>query len=203
MIDKAPPTLFVIAGPNGAGKSTLYDVVMRHKIATLFINADEIQKKELKDTRPEAAYEAAKRAAERRDALIKARKSFVAESVFSHPSKLALIDDARQAGFRIAVYHVSVAHPDLSVARVRGRVRQGGHDVPEEKIRARYDRNGALIRAAVLKADRAHVYDNSVLGRPPQRALSFTRGKVDHVSAPLPQWVRDVYAQDLKALVRK
>ena len=203
MTDKAPPTLFMIAGPNGAGKSSLYEIFIRHKIAAPFINADEIQKNELADTRPEAAYEAAKIASDRRNQFISSKKSFVAESVFSHPSKLELISNARNAGFLIVVYHVSVIDSDLSVARVKGRVKQGGHDVPEEKIKARYDRNGAIIRTAVLKADRAHVYDNSRLGKPPRRILSFTNGSIDHVNKPLPQWVVDTYLDELKAIARK
>lgn len=203
MTDKAPPTLFLIAGPNGAGKSTLYEIVMRPKIAAPFINADEIQKNELADARPEAAYEAAKIAADRRNQFIASGKSFIAESVFSHPSKLELIKNARDAGFRIVVYHISVMNSDLSVARVKGRVRHGGHDVPEAKIKARYHRNGALIRDAALKADRAHVYDNSRLGKPPRRILSFTNGVIDHVDKPLPRWVLDVYLEDLRAVAQK
>ena len=50
---------------------------------------------------------------------------------------------------------------DLSVARVKGRTEEGGHDVPEDKIRARYDRGHPLIREAALSADRGMVFDNS------------------------------------------
>lgn len=202
MIDEAPPTLFIIAGPNGSGKSALYEIVIGPKIAAPFVNADDIQKNELIDPRPEAAYEAAKLAAMRREKLIAAKKSFVAESVFSHPSKIDLITAAREAGYRIVVYHVCVSSPDLSVARVKGRVRQGGHDVPEEKIRARYERNGPLIRQAVSLADRAHIFDNSIIGAPPRRVLSFTNGEIHAVDKPIPPWVAKIYVQDLKAIAK-
>lgn len=192
------PTLFMIAGPNGAGKSTFYEHVLRGKVALPFINADAIQADELRDARPEAAYEAAKIAEQRRRALVAGGKSFITESVFSHPSKLDFIKHAKTAGFRIFLFHVSVDGPDLSVARVRDRVRQGGHDVPERKIRERYRRNGALIRAAALISDRVHVYDNSRLGLPPRQVLSMTNGTIDYVDEPIPAWTRDTYSEELR-----
>lgn len=69
------------------------------------------------------------------------------ETVFSHLSKLQLIDEARDRGFT----HVGVDTPDLSVARVGMRVEEGGHIVSEDKIRTRYERGAALIRAASSK----------------------------------------------------
>jgi len=67
------------------------------------------------------------------------------------------------------VFHISVETPDLSVARVQEHVREGGHPVPEEKIRARYERSAPLIRKAVLISDVGHVFDNSRLNEPPRR----------------------------------
>ena len=55
------------------------------------------------------------------------------ETVFSHPSKLDLITQAKALGYRVMMFHISVAHPDLSVAGVGERVTEGGHPVPEEK----------------------------------------------------------------------
>lgn len=62
------PTLFLIAGPNGAGKSTFYDTVLKSRIQAPFINADIIQRDELKNASLEAAYEAAGIADGRREA---------------------------------------------------------------------------------------------------------------------------------------
>ena len=75
--------------------------------------------------------------------------------------------------------------------------------MPEDKIRARFGRNGALIRTAALMVDRAHIYDNSKLGEPPRRILSFTNGKIDFIGKPLLRWVRIIYLKDLKAIARK
>ncbi|WP_299507467.1 zeta toxin family protein [uncultured Roseobacter sp.] len=187
----------MLAGPNGAGKSTLFETRVQPGFAAPFINADEIHRNELQQDDLDAAYKAARLAAERRDKLLKAGKSFATESVFSHPSKLELIQQAKALGYRIMLFHVGVAHPDLSVARVTERVREGGHAVPEEKIRGRYDRNGPLIRQAVLLSDVGHVFDNSALNEPPKRVLSFKNGQVSFVLSHVPRWVQDIYAKDL------
>lgn len=191
------PSLVLLAGPNGAGKSTLYQTRVAPSFAGPFVNADLIQRDELKDASMEASYRAAEIAAERRASLLDARKSFVTETVFSHPSKLDIITDARTRGYIIVVMHVGVDGPDLSVARVRGRTEEGGHSVPEEKIRARYDRGQPLIRQAVLRADRGMVFDNSKLNQPPHLVLLFASGRLAQAEAVLPDWVVNGYADDL------
>lgn len=191
------PTLILLAGPNGAGKTTLYQTRIAPALAVPFINADHIQRDELKDERVESAYKAASIAEERRRAHLKSMTSFATETVFSHPSKLDLIADAKMAGFRVMMFHISVDDPSLSVARVAERVNEGGHDVPEEKIRARYDRNAPLIRQAVLMSDLAHVFDNSQLNTPPERMLTFTNGTLTYAATTLPAWVLQTYAEDL------
>lgn len=130
------PTLVVLAGPNGAGKSTLYETRVRPRFAGPFINADVIQRDELRCAEPETAYEAARIAAARRTEYLEKGMDFVTETVFSHPSKLDLISAAQDAGFDVVVMHVGIETPDLSVARVAARVREGGHGVPEDKVRA-------------------------------------------------------------------
>ena len=162
-----------------------------------FINADVIQRDELKNPDIAAAYDAARIADERRSAHLERGTSFATETVFSHPSKLALVEDARARGFRVMVFHVGVDSAALSVARVAGRVEEGGHPVPEDKIRARYARGGGLIRQAVLLADLGHVFDNSGLNTPPERVLSFTNGRAVFVRPQLPRWTLEIYGDDL------
>ena len=187
------PTMFVIAGPNGAGKTTFYKTVLESRIAALFINADRIQYEELKEPSMEAAYRAAAIAAERREAYLAAGESFVTETVFSHPSKLELLVQARAVGFRVIVFHLGLASADLAVARVTERIDEGGHAVPEDKIRARFDRNQSLIRQAVLAADRAAVYDASALNKVPVLLLRFERSYVAYRADGLPPWCEDLY----------
>ncbi len=192
------PTMIVLAGPNGAGKSTLYQTRVAPSFAGPFINADIIQRDELRDPSPAASYEAARIASSRRADYLSRRRDFATETVFSHPSKLELIDEARTKGFAVIVMHVGVETPDLSVARVGTRAEEGGHIVPEDKIRVRYERGAPLIRAAVLKADRGMVFDNSRLNEPPRHCLTFANGRLAFALPRLPGWIRLVYKPDLE-----
>jgi len=191
------PSLILLAGPNGAGKSTLYQTRVAPSFAGPFINADLIQRDGLRDTSMQASYRAAEIAAKRRTGLLEARKSFATETVFSHPSKLEIITDAQARGYMVIVMHVGVDSPELSVARVRGRTTEGGHDVPEDKIRSRYDRGQPLIRQAVVRTDRGMVFDNSRLNTPPRLMLMFAAGRLVQAEPVLPGWVQGGYADDL------
>lgn len=125
--------MFMLAGPNGAGKSTLYETRIRPVISPTevpFINADIIQRDELRDASMKASYRAAEIAESRRRDHLAYGRSFVSESTFSHESKLLLIRLAKDAGFRVVMYHVNVGSADLSVARVVQRpVTASGHHV--------------------------------------------------------------------------
>ncbi len=92
--------------------------------------------------------------------LIERGESFIAETAFSHPSKLELIDRARRAGY-VVVLHVILVPGELSVARVVERVAEGGHSVPEDKVRKRFERLWPLVAEAIDRSDHATVYDNT------------------------------------------
>jgi predicted ABC-type ATPase len=200
--EPSPPTMHVLAGPNGAGKSTLYDLRLSRWVGAPFVNADRIQKAELRDQSMQGAYAAARIAEERRRAHLAEGASFVTESTFSHPSKLALVDDAKAAGFRVIVHHVGVRSAAMSIARVASRVRDGGHDVPAEKVVERFERNQPLIREAVLRADRAFVYDNSVAARPPRFLIEFRDGRVHRIGMEIAVWAMTLYVKELEHISR-
>ena len=140
------PVLHLLVGPNGAGKTTFAERVLLPTTHLPFVNADG------------------------------ARTSFVAETVFSHPSKLALLVEAGRAGYLIAV-HVVLIPEDLSVARIAHRVRRGGHAVPEDKIRGRYARLWTHVADALAMANELHVYDNSDAARPYRLVASYRDGQ--------------------------
>jgi predicted ABC-type ATPase len=179
--------LDLVVGPNGAGKSTFVELTLAPLLPqNVFVNADEIAKQRWPDDPAEHAYDAARVAAETRFKLIEIGQSFVAETVFSHPSKLDLIDVAHAADYTV-VLHVVVIPEELAVQRVRHRVSAGGHDVPEDKIRDRYRRLWALVAAAIMRSDSATVYDNSrLIG--PRIIAQFTGGFAVGLSA-WPEWV--------------
>lgn len=194
------PVLYLIAGPDGAGKSTLYHDVIAPRVTAPLIDAELIRRDELRRFDPQAVLEAARIAEARRQEHLRHGHSFVIETTLSHPSGLALIDEAKAAGFRVALYHVNVRSAELAVRRVAARAGEGGQDVPEEKVRARYARNGELIHQAAGRSDYVMVYDNSRIGRPPALALALQGGQLLHASERVPAWARAMYALELAAM---
>jgi predicted ABC-type ATPase len=153
--------LDVVVGPNGAGKSTFVELILAPlRPGITFVNADVIAAQRW-PTDPQAhAYDAAQIAAQTRARLIELGEPFLAETVFSHPSKLDLISGARAARYVVEL-HVLLVPEELAVQRVSARVASGGHTVPEDKIRSRYQRLWPLVAQAMREADVAHVWDNS------------------------------------------
>ncbi|MGB7758071.1 MAG: zeta toxin family protein [Salinisphaera sp.] len=195
MTQAAQPTLFLLAGPNGAGKSTLYVDRIKPMTQAPLINADEILRSwQAHGTDHTDAYAASREAAAQRAQLIEARRSFVTETVFSHPSKIELVEAALAAGYRVVLYHVNVRLPNISVARVAARVATGGHPVAEDKIRQRYERNRTLIRRAAEQASVTHVFDNSKRGQPPRWLLTLEHGVlVAQSQGDCPEWAEVLY----------
>ena len=154
--------LDLVIGPNGAGKTTFVRKTLVPVLppGTAFVNADEIAARRWPDDPEGKSYEAAQVADATRRALLEAGQPFIAETVFSHPSKLELIDTAQAVGYTVAV-HVLLVPEDLAVARVAHRVSAGGHSVPEEKVRLRHRRLWRYAVPAMVRADSATAYDNS------------------------------------------
>jgi predicted ABC-type ATPase len=179
------PVLHVVAGPNGAGKTTFCNRVLLPTTGLPFVNADLIAAAHWPDATVAHAYEAAALTEQARDQLIADRVSFVAETVFSHPSKVELIARARAAGFHTTL-HVLLVPEEGAVARVADRVANAdGHEVPEDKIRRRYQRLWTNIVTAISNADRAYVYDNSSSARAFRRIATYVAGeRVGEVAWP-------------------
>lgn len=95
------------------------------------------------------------------DQHIRQGVSFSQETVFSHPSKVEALRAARAAGFRIYLYFVATDSPSINVSRVANRHQSGGHDVPAEKVRARFFRSLSQVKDALPFLSRAYFFDNS------------------------------------------
>lgn len=98
------------------------------------------------------------------------------ETVLSTGKYRRLVDHAKQRGFAVNLIYVFLDSADLNVERVATRVRKGGHNVPEDKIRERYVRSFQQFGWFFDAADRVDVYDNS--GATPQRVLSKSGDEV-------------------------
>ena len=174
------PEIIVFAGPNGSGKSTFTELLKPTMID--YINADEI-KKALKCSDLEAAQIAEKQ----RETHLKNGEEFCFETVLSTDRNLKLLQKAKDKGYFIRCYYILTADPFINVCRVKSRVEEGGHDVPEEKIISRYEKALKLVKDVVAVSDICHIYDNSE--EKPFRI--FKKKKNQHFYQECEDWFRE------------
>jgi predicted ABC-type ATPase len=156
------------------------------------VNADTIARELNLD-----AYEAARVADSVRRELVKQRESFVFETVFSDPAgaKLTFLKEAGQAGYTVVLCFVGISGPDTSEERVAMRVSQGGHDVPHEKLVARFPRILANLKAAVRELPHVWIFDNDDLRTPFRLLAVYENGQAVKLTKPIPKWLRGVLPQ--------
>ena len=193
---KDKPVFYLLAGPNGAGKSTLYTALVQAgtiPASAEFVNADLHETAHLQHIAdPQARSEEARQWADaRRAELLGLGQSFVSETVFSHESKLALIEEAQRLGFFVMLLVVCLDDPQRLLARVAGRVSEGGHAVPAGRILARYPRTLANLAVAVRLADAAILYDSQDVKPGTHAAVAVCkRDWTQEQVSPLPRWAQ-------------
>lgn len=177
-----------MAGPNGAGKTTFYHSHLA-PAGLRFVNADVIAR-ELNL----APYAAARAADAVRRELLKQRESFVFETVFSDPvgDKLGFLREAAQSGYTVVLCFIGMSGPKVSEERVAMRVSQGGHDVPSEKLIARFPRTMANLRSALRDVPHVWIFDNDDLRSPFRLVAVFEDGNPARMEKPTPKWFRDL-----------
>lgn len=148
------PEIIVFAGPNGSGKSTITKMA---KIIEPYINADDIKR-----TNYCSDLEAAQIAEKMRENAILNKKSFTFETVLSTERNLNLLKRAKERGYFIRCIYVLTSDVNVNIMRVRSRETLGGHGVPEDKIRSRYEKAFKLIEELVEICDVVHIYDNTI-----------------------------------------
>lgn len=121
-----------------------------------------------------------------RQQLMQQKISFSFETVMSSPDKVDFLQRAQLAGFHTYLYFITTADVEINVARVANRVRLGGHPVPEDKIRARYQRSLKLLLNALRYCNRAYIFDNS--GSAPVLLADIADGSVTARTTLLPAW---------------
>jgi predicted ABC-type ATPase len=179
------PIFLMFAGPNGSGKSTITQAFRdRGLFPANYVNADEIATT-LVGSSEEIGYQAAQIAEVQRQELMRRRQSLAFETVMSHPSKLALLEQASLLGYQVILVFVGTNNPQINVERVALRVQRGGHDVPTDKVIARYHRTLQLLPKAVELANTVYIFDNSQTA---ELILQVVDGLQD-IRQPIPNWV--------------
>jgi predicted ABC-type ATPase len=191
------PVLLVIAGPNGAGKTTITARLRaeRWSQGVEYLNPDDIARDRFGDwNSPQAVLDAARWTTARREELLSRREGIAFETVFSAPDKVDFVARAKDAGYFVRVFFIGTTDPRVNAARVAGRVMEGGHSVPIEKIVSRYAKAMANLSAVAPLADRVYAYDNSIDGAEARLCVRTHEGALRKVYGPLPAWVADAIA---------
>ncbi|MEO1583731.1 MAG: zeta toxin family protein [Planctomycetota bacterium] len=155
------PSVVILAGPNGAGKTTASPFVIRDTLGIReFVNADHIAQG-LAGFAPETTAIAAGRIMlNRLHELGRNRRTFAFETTLATRSFAPWLRELRSTGYAVRLVFLALLTPEQAVERVRLRVSQGGHDVPEDVIRRRFYRGlWNLFRLYATIADEWSIYD--------------------------------------------
>jgi predicted ABC-type ATPase len=185
--------LVVVAGPNGAGKTTFVGTFLK-ATGLHVVNPDHLARALAPDAPETVAYEAAQLADTVRRDLLARGASFCMETVFSDSqgAKLAFLRDARAKGFIVFLIFIGLETSELSLARVIQRVEDGGHDVPDEKLIARFPRIFRNLREAIAFVDHVFLFDNSSAEEPYRFAAEYAAGRFVRRGKVRPAWAAEL-----------
>jgi predicted ABC-type ATPase len=154
------PEIYVIAGANGSGKSTISKSLVK-QIDIPIIDPDAIAR-ELDPVNPaQAAMQAGRIAIDRAQVYINKPVSFGVETTLSGRNYLKLMKSLKEASWTVNLIYIGIDNPETNIRRVRERVERGGHNVPIDDIRRRYERSLDNLAKAIVVADLVTIYDNS------------------------------------------
>jgi predicted ABC-type ATPase len=198
------PTITVLAGTNGAGKSSIGGARLA-AASTPFYNPD-VETQALIAANPGMALDEANATAwrigkERLETAIAERQNFNFETTLGGTTITRLLANAHANGLRLRIWYCGLSDAELHIARVRARVRRGGHDIPATKIRERYDASRNNLCSILPSLDELMLYDNSTEADPgsgqlprPVQLLHFRDGKILNRVSPMPTWAKPIAA---------
>lgn len=156
-------SVYIIAGPNGAGKTTFArEFLPNYADCRNFVNADLIAKGMSPFSPESAAIRAGRLMLAEIDFLAKRRADFGFETTLSGRSYLKLIRELKERGYEAHFFYLWIPSAELALSRIKERVLRGGHDVPEDVVRRRFERSikNFLVYYRAL-ADRWILFDNA------------------------------------------
>lgn len=200
--------ILVLAGTNGAGKSSVAGEALT-QAGAVYYDPDVATRRYLAAglSLDDANARAWHRGRKQLERAIRERLDYAFETTLGGRTITGLLLDAAERGLRVRVWYVGLTSPELHIQRVRERVARGGHDVPDQKIRDRWDASRRnLIRLLPHLAELA-VWDNSAQADPrageapePVRMLAMQDGRIRHL-CPLedvPVWAKPIVAAALE-----
>jgi len=179
------PTFTVVAGANGAGKSTLTRLGREGFQDSAVLDPDAIARSMREtSTDPNSTIDTGRNVLQMAEELLAGRQSFLVETTLSGNTDLRMMDRAKSLGYTVVLIYIGTTDVTLNMQRIRNRVQEGGHDVPEKDQLRRYPRSFANLKKAFALADEAALFDNSTRG---SNSLSHCRSGRRGCAAR-PQW---------------
>lgn len=188
----------MLAGPNGAGKSTVLGAAVG--AAQLEFYNPDVAAAKVRRQHPEVGQEQANSFAWQvmRDHLAAAAKdheTYAFETTLGGKTITSLLSGAVDDGMDVYVWYIGLDSADHCISRVRARVAAGGHDIPEDRVRERYDSSRANLARLAPELKLLKVFDNSEDGEPdPKLLLHAVNGYLVNIRDPvtLPEWVKPI-----------
>lgn len=134
--------IYILAGANGSGKSTVARVLLPNENMA-FVNPDDIARELAPDDFQRVRIKAGREALRRIGEFVSSGVSFALETTLSGSTYVNMIKRARALGYVVTLAYVYVDSPDVCIERIRARVENGGHFIPDEDVRRRYGRSKA------------------------------------------------------------
>lgn len=169
--------LWLLARGNGSGKNTFYRT-QSQPLGMPFVNADILARELYPDQPEQHSYEAARLAEQIRMQLLQEGRTFCFETVFSHPSKIDFVAQAKAFGYEIVLVFIHLDSAMLNNARVAQWMEEDGHNVPEGKVNERVPRVLENVKQVLPLCDSVYLIDSSRADLPFQRVAKLVGGKV-------------------------
>jgi predicted ABC-type ATPase len=207
---KEPACIYVLAGTNGAGKSSIGGAMFLEAGVPYF--DPDVAAGKILAANPGITQEAANAAAWQQgrrllERALDERRSYALETTLGGRTIARLLARALSEGLEVRIWYVGLEGPELHIARVRSRVARGGHDIPEDAIRGRYDNSRMNLIRLLPRLTELRVYDNSKEADPrdglapePVLLLHCASGSVLKACEPraTPAWAKPIVAAALK-----
>jgi predicted ABC-type ATPase len=205
------PAIYVLAGVNGSGKSSIGGAALRSR-GVEYYNPDEAAR-QIRSIHPSMTQAIANGHAWTlgRDLLVSAivkQQTFVFETTLGGTSITELLIEAAQKGFRVKVWYAGLNSVELNIGRVQQRVAQGGHDIPENKIRQRWDSSRRNLIKLLAHLHSIRLFDNSMEADPkagqapePKLLLHVEAGRIVNPEdlSGAPEWAKPIIAAAMVA----
>jgi len=199
------PTIFVLAGVNGSGKSSIGGAAIQQR-GVEYYNPDTAARR-LLSLHPNMTQTIANGHAwtlgkEMLEKAIQRKQTYAFETTLGGNTIPRLLIEAAEAGIKVKIWYAGLESAELNIARVKARVEQGGHDIPEADIRKRWDTSRRNLLRLLPPIDSLRLYDNSTeadpkKGTPPRpELLLHIAGKKIVGIAPkeAPEWAKPIIA---------